>query len=383
MGALTETTNIDVSRMSEVFNGRKTAVAPRRSLKRLAASLLAATAIAGIAGLSADYWINGRFQVSTDDAYVAADSTTVAPKVSGYIKDVLVTDNQGVKAGQVLATIDDSDFRTALERAHADVASAQADIVNLQAQIEQQQQAVIAARSTLAIDQATQSFAQQEFHRFSDLVKTGYGTVQRVQQTQSAIRGANAAVDRDQAALISAQKQGDVLRAQLAKAEAALQRDLATEQQADLNESYTSIVAAVDGTVGARALRVGSYVQAGSQLMRIVPLHAVYVTANFKETQLTDVHAGQPVQVEVDTFPGVKIAGHVDSLSPASGQEFALLPPDNATGNFTKIVQRIPVKIVLEPNPAMEGKLRPGMSVEAEINTKPSASGDASRIAAR
>ncbi|TAL01304.1 MAG: HlyD family secretion protein [Rhodospirillaceae bacterium] len=390
MGALTETSNVDMSQMSGVMAGltKTDASAPRTSThrpsrKQLLVSLLTATAMAGLAGVGAEYWTTGRFQVSTDDAYVAADSTAVAPKVSGYIKDVLVADNQAVKAGQVLATIDDSDFATALERAKASVVAAEADVDNLQAQIEQQKQAVIAARSTLTADRASQSYAQQDYRRFADLLKTGYGTVQRVQQTQSAIRQADATVQRDIAAVASAEQQSGILTAQLAKANAALKGDQALEQQAELNESYTTIVAAVDGNVGARSLRVGSYVQAGTQLMQIVPLHAVYVTANYKETQLTDVHAGQPVQVEVDTFPGLKIAGHVDSLSPASGQEFALLPPDNATGNFTKIVQRIPVKIVLEPNPAIEGKLRPGMSVEAEIDTKASASDNGSQVAAR
>jgi membrane fusion protein (multidrug efflux system) len=335
--------------------------------------LLASTALAGLVGWGVHYWTHGRFEVSTDDAYVAADSTAVAPKVSGYIKDVRVTDNQQVKAGDVLAVIDDSDFNTALVRSQADVLAAQADVENLKAQIEQQQQAVVAARSTIVIDQASQAFAEQEYRRFSDLVKTGYGTVQRVQQAQSNIRQAIAAVQRDEATLAAALKQSDVLKAQLAKAEATVMRDQALEEQAQLNQGYTTIVAPVDGTVGAKSLRVGAYVQAGTQLMQIVPLHAVYVKANFKETQLTNVHPGQPVEVEVDTFPGVKIAGHVDSLSPASGQEFALLPPDNATGNFTKVVQRIPVKIMLEANADLEGKLRPGMSVEAEINTKPGA----------
>jgi len=390
MGALTDTSKVDVSQMSGVIAnmsvidaGASRTSAYRPSRKRLLVGLLAATALAGIVGVGAEYWTTGRFLVSTDDAYVTADSTAVAPKVSGYIKNVLVTDNQAVKAGQVLATIDDSDFVTAVERAKANVAAAEADVNNLQAQIEQQKQAIIVARSTLAMDQAGQSYAEQDYRRFADLLKTGYGTVQRVQQTQSAIRQADATVQRDSAALTSAEQQSGILNAQLAKANAALKGDQALEQQAEPNESYTTIVAAVDGNVGARSLRVGSYVQAGTQLMQIVPLHAVYVTANYKETQLTDVHAGQPVTIEVDTFPGVKIAAHVDSLSPASGQEFALLPPDNATGNFTKIVQRIPVKIVLDPNPAIEGKLRPGMSVEAEIDTKASESVNGSRVAAR
>lgn len=380
MKAVTEISQFDVSQMSTVDTHK----APRLAgLRKLLPPLLGATAMAVVAGFATHYWTTGRFQISTDDAYVAADSTAVAPKVSGYIKDVLVNDNQAVKAGQVLAVIDDADFVTALERAKAEVAGAEADAANLRAQIDQQKQAIVAARSTIAADRAAQAFAQQEHRRFDDLVKTGYGTVQRVQQTVSAIRQADATVAHDQAALASSIKQTDVLQAQLAKAEANLRRDQALEQQAELNASYTTITAAVDGTVGARSLRVGSYVQAGTQLMQIVPLHDVYVTANFKETQLTNVRAGQPVDVEVDTFPGVKIAGHVDSLSPASGQEFALLPPDNATGNFTKVVQRIPVKIVLDANPAIAGKLRPGMSVVAEINTKAATTGDTNQIAAR
>ena len=321
------------------------------------------------------YWTTSRFEIATDDAYVAADSTPVAPKISGYIKDVLVTDNQAVKAGDVLARIDDSDLQTALSQSKANVAAAAADIGNLKAQIEQQQQVIAAARSNITADQASQLYAQQDHSRYADLVKTGFGTVQKVQQAQSAISQANAAVQRDQAVLAGALKQSDVLRAQLTRAEAELAHDVSLQKQAELNLGYTNIVAAIDGTVGARALRTGAYVQAGTQLMQIVPLQTVYITANYKETQLTNVHAGQPVEVEVDTFPGVKIAGHVDSLSPASGQEFALLPPDNATGNFTKIVQRIPVKIALEPNSALAGRLRPGMSVESIIDTKPAAVG--------
>jgi len=336
----------------------------------------AAVAIAlGVYGW--DYWTAGRFQIATDDAYVAADSTAVAPKVSGYIKDVLVTDNQPVKAGQVLARIDDSDFQNALRQASATVASAHADVANLAAQIEQQREAVAAARSNIASDQATQTFAQQDHQRYADLVHTGYGTVQRVQQTEAAIRQANAAVQRDQANLAAALKQSDVLRAQLTKAEAVLAQDEALENQAQLNLGYTTISAAVDGTVGARSLRVGAFVQAGTQLMQIVPLSNVYISANYKETQLTDVQPGQPVTVRIDMFPGAKIVGHVDSLSPASGQEFALLPPDNATGNFTKIVQRIPVKVALDPNSEIAGRLRPGMSVEAVIDTKTAAHSNA------
>ena len=368
MVAITQISPVQTAQLSTEEPALKSPFSRRRLVTLLAAS----SALIGAVSFGWHYWTTGQFEVSTDDAYVAADSTPVAPKVSGYIKDVSVGDNQLVKAGQVLARIDDSDFQTALSQAKANVAAAVADVGNLAAQIEQQQQVIAVARSNITSDQANQLFAQQDHERYADLVKTGFGTVQKVQQSQSAISQANASVQRDLAVLAGALKQTDVLHAQLSKAEAELLHDRALEQQAELNISYTTIVAAVDGTVGARALRVGSYVQAGTQLMQIVPLQAVYVTANYKETQLTDVHPGQAVEVEVDTFPGVKIAGHVDSLAPASGQEFALLPPDNATGNFTKIVQRIPVKIALEPNAALAGRLRPGMSVESIINTKPS-----------
>jgi membrane fusion protein (multidrug efflux system) len=347
----------------------------RARAKRMTGALLAGAAVIALGAFSTHYWTTGRFLVDTDDAYVAADSTAVAPKVSGYIKDVLVTDNQPVHAGQVLARIDDADFQTAVQQADATVASAEADIANLKAQIEQQHQEIAAARSNIASDQAVQQLANQDHQRYADLVHTGYGTVQRLQQAEAAIRQANASVSRDQANLAAALKQSDVLQAQLVKAKAVLTQDEAAASQARLNLGYTTITAAIDGAVGARSLRVGSYVQAGTQLMQIVPLHQVYVTANFKETQLADVQPGQPVKVHVDSLPGVEIAGTVDSLAPASGQQFALLPPDNATGNFTKIVQRIPVKIALDQTAETAGRLRPGMSVEAEIDTKASAPG--------
>lgn len=344
---------------------------PRLTRKKALGLLLGAAAAVGIIAGSVDYITTGRFEQTTDDAYVAADSTAIAPKVSGYVKDVLVTDNQPVKAGDVLAHIDDADFRTALAQAEANLDAARADVANLKAQIEQQKQTVAAAHSNLASDKAAQALAQQDHTRYADLMQQGYATVQRVQQTEAVIRQTDAAVARDQALIAGALKQSEGLIAQLAKAEAAVARDEALVRQARLNLGYTTLTAPVDGTVGARSLRVGAFVAAGTQLAQVVPLHAVYVTANFKETQLTHVQPGQKVAVEVDTFPGVKIEGHVESLSPASGQEFALLPPDNATGNFTKIVQRIPVKIALEPTPSLTGKLRPGMSVEAVIDTKP------------
>ena len=320
-----------------------------------------------------DYWTVGRFEVSTDDAYVQADNTTVAPKVSGYLDQVQVGDNQQVKAGQTLAHIDDRDFRTALDQSKADVAAAGADIASKQAALETQQSIIEAARATIAVDQANEIYAEQDDKRYATLAASGAGSVQNAQQAASRIAVARASVARDTAALTTAVKQVDLLKADLAHAEATLAHDRAAQAQAELNLSYTTIVASVDGVVANRTLRVGQYVQAGTQLLAVVPTSEAYIVANYKETQLTDVHAGQAVEVEVDMFPGRKFRGHVDSVAPASGQEFALLPPDNATGNFTKIVQRIPVKIVLDDTSALADILHPGMSVYPTIVTKPAA----------
>ncbi|RFB85783.1 hemolysin D [Rhizobium leguminosarum bv. trifolii] len=338
--------------------------------------LLGATAIVLIAATAYcghNYWTVGRFEISTDDAYVKADNSTVAPKVSGYLVDVLVSDNQSVKAGQPLARIDDRDFRAALDQAKADVAAAEATFNAKQASLDIQQSTIAAARATVEVDKANETFAEQNNKRYANLATNGYAPVQTAQQAASAIAAAQATIIRDSAALDAAVKQVDLLNAELAQAKAALARSQAVQHQAELNLSYATIAAPVDGTVGNRTLRVGQYVQAGTQLMSVVPTNAVYVIANYKETQLTDVRAGQPVDIEVDTFPGRTYRGHVDSLAPASGQEFALLPPDNATGNFTKVVQRIPVKIVLDGQ-AAHGDLRPGMSVQPSIDTKADAS---------
>src|SRR4051794_34799225 len=341
----------------------------RNHLKKVALGLAVVAGIAGVADYGRYYWTTGRYLVSTDDAYVKADFTTIAPKVSGYIAEVVVSDNQTVKTGQVLAQIDQSDFRAALAQADADVEAARATIANLDAQIALQQSLIEQARAQIASADAALAFARQDGARYQELMRTGYGTVQRAEQADTQLRQKTAESDQAKAGLIAAEKKIDVLRTERAKAEATLAHSQAVVEQAKLNLGYTVIRAPVDGTVGARSLRVGQYVQAGTQLMAVVPLHSVYVVANFKETQLTDVRAGQPVEVEVDGFPGIKLHGVVDSLAPASGLEFALLPPDNATGNFTKIVQRIPVKVVFD-NDSLAGLLRPGMSVEPTIDTR-------------
>jgi membrane fusion protein, multidrug efflux system len=336
-------------------------------LRRIAFAGIAIAALSGAAWYGWDYWTVGRFLVSTDDAYVKADNTTIAPKVSGYLSAVLVGDNERVKAGQVLARIDERDFKVALNQAKADVEAAHAAVASKRAQLDVQQAVIEAAKATLDVDTAIQTFAAQENKRYTDLATTGYGSVQNAQQAQSRNAGAQAAVQRDTANLASAQKQVELLKAEITQAVAATARAEAIEQQAELNLGYTTITAPIDGVVGNRTLRIGQFVQAGTQLMSLVPATGAYVVANFKETQLTFVRKGQKADISVDMFPGQVVHGHVDSLAPASGQEFALLPPDNATGNFTKVVQRIPVKILLDQTPI---ELRPGMSVIPTIDTQ-------------
>jgi membrane fusion protein (multidrug efflux system) len=341
----------------------------QKAVKRAALALALVLGIAAAADFGYGYATTGRYLETTDDAYVKADSTIISPKVSGYIAQVQVGDNEKVKAGQLLARIDDRDFKAALDQAHADVNASEAAVRNLDAQISLQAPIIEQGTADVAAAEANLQFAQEEQARYDGLMKTGSGTIQRAQQTDAALREKAAQLQHGKSGLLAAHRKVDVLTTDRAKAVAQLDRARAVEAQAALNLSYTQITAPVDGTVGARSLRVGQYVQAGTQLMAVVPLDAVYVVANFKETQLTHVRNGQPVEIEIDSFHGTKLRGHVDSLSPASGLEFALLPPDNATGNFTKIVQRVPVKIVLDDH-TLTGLLRPGMSAEPTINTK-------------
>jgi len=232
-----------------------------------------------------------------------------------------------------------------------------------------QQSVIDQEKANIAATEAALKFAQEDSARYQILAKSGAATVQHAQQAEATLSEKTAQLQGDRAGLLAAAKKVDVLTTERSKSDAQLDHSRAAEHQAELNLSYTTITAPVAGTAGARSLRVGQFVQAGTQLMAVVPLDAAYIVANFKETQLAHIRAGQPVAVAVDGFPGVTLQGHVDSLSPASGLEFALLPPDNATGNFTKIVQRVPVKIVLDDADAA-GLLRSGMSVEPAVDTK-------------
>jgi len=317
-----------------------------------------------------NYLLVGQFLVSTDDAYIAAYSSLTAAKVSGYVTDVAVNDNQPVTKGQLLVRIDPRDYQNALDTAQAGLTSAQADMANDEAMLALQASKIAAAQAAVQGDEAKLAFAEQNQRRYATLSAKGASPVQTTDQAETDLRTARAALAADQASLQAAQRQVDVLKAQLAAARANAAQAQAQLAQAQLNLEYTAIRAPFDGVVGNKTVAVGDYLQPGTQIMAVVPLSQVFVLANYKETQITHIRPGQSVKISVDGFPGLKVRGHVDSIDPASGQEFALLPPDNATGNFTKIVQRVPVKILLDLTPEETGKLRPGMSVEPEIDTR-------------
>ncbi len=304
---------------------------------------------------------------STNDAYVQADFTLVAPRIAGQISDVFVDDNQSVKAGQLLVRIDDRDFRAALMSAEADVVAAKASVANYDAEIARQPSLIEQARATLRSDDASIGFARANAARYQNLSEAGAGTAQEQQHASSTLAEQLAQQAHDKAALSTAEQNVDVLRTQRDKAAGALARAEAALEQARLNLSYTEIHAPVDGKVGRRSARVGAFVTPGAPVLAIVPLSDAYVVANFQENQLAHMRPGQPVRIKVDSFPGVVIQGRVDSLAPATGVSFAPIAPDNATGNFTKIVQRVPVKITIDRGQEAASALSVGLSVEAEV----------------
>lgn len=305
----------------------------------------------------------------TDNASVQADFTLVAPRVAGQLAELRVKDHQQVKAGDLLAVIDDRDWKVAAQSAQANVAAAQAAIAGLQAQLRRQTALIRQAAATVSADEAAIRLAQANWRRYRDLAGDGAGSRQEAQQADAQLRIHQAARERDVAAHSAARLQVDILQADLAKAQATLAQGEAALAGARLNLSHTRIVAPISGTVGRRTARVGAYVTAGSPLLALVPLDALYVTANYRETQLARLRPGQPVSIAVDTLPGVALKGRVASLAPASGLSFAPVAPQNATGNFTKVVQRLPVRIELEPGQPALGKLRVGMSVQATVAT--------------
>ncbi|KWT94130.1 MULTISPECIES: HlyD family secretion protein [unclassified Variovorax] len=320
---------------------------------RITAVAIAASAIVG-AFLILNQPESGAAEQSTDDAYVRADFTVVAPQVAGVVSQVAVDDHQQVQAGEPLVHIDDRALRIAVDAAKATVDS-------LQAQLARQQSAITQARAAVAAARANLKLAQANRHRFANLARDGSGTVQAQEQAEAQWDVQRATREREQAGLRAAEQQVAILRAELEKAEAA-------KANAELNLSYASVVAPVSGVIAQRKARVGGYARIGDPLLTLVPLDALYVEANLRETQSARVRVGQPVDITVDALPGVRLKGRVESLGPASGVSFSPVPPHNATGNFTKIVQRLPVRIHLVAGQGDAHRLRVGMSVRPRID---------------
>jgi membrane fusion protein (multidrug efflux system) len=317
-----------------------------------------------------DYLTVGRFLVSTDDAYVQAYNTTIAAKVAGYVASVPVTDNTHVRAGDVIATIDDGDYRLAVDSAREKVATQEATVARMAHQITAQEAAVEQTKTQLVSAQAAATRTELELARQTALVARDASSRQLLEQAQANRDQAVAGVQGAQAAIDSAAANVEVLKGQRQEAISTLDELKTALAKAERDFSFTVIRAPIDGVIGNRAVQVGDYVQTGQRLASLVPLDEVYVTANFKETQLVRLKPGQPVSIAADALPEHDIHGTVESFSPASGAVFSLLPPDNATGNFTKIVQRLPVRIHVPAEVAREGLLRPGMSVVVSVNTK-------------
>lgn len=341
----------------------------KASARRLMAA--GAMALAGLAAIGYGYhwWTSARYVQSTDDAYVGGDVTVIGAKVGGYIAEVAVTDNQSVRAGDLLVRIDDRDYRAALAKAEGAVAAQQALLANLDATARLQEAVIAQARAGIASANADTVRARDDQLRYASLVAKQAVSIQSSQKADSDYKQAAANGEKARASLLASQRQLDVIGTQKQQAQAALAQAMAERDLARLNVGYTELRAPVDGTVGNRRARVGAFAGAGSQLLSIVPASGLWVDANFKEGQLAHMRPGMPVEIEADVLPGRVFHGQVASLAPATGAQFSVLPAENATGNFTKIVQRVPVRIRLDDRDARLGLLRPGLSVVAQVNT--------------
>jgi membrane fusion protein (multidrug efflux system) len=341
-----------------------------RPIRKIIAMILLPLIALGAGWYGYNWWMVGRYLVSTDDAYIKADNATLAAKVSGYVASVEVSDNAHVAANDVIARIDDGDYRLAVQSTRDNVASQQATIERIRRQVTAQEAALDQANAQFASAQAGAQRAAAELQRQQDLAKRDFASRQTLEQAEAANAQAVASVDSAKAAIEAAKAQIEVVKAQEREAEGVLKQLQTAQAKAERDLSFTVIRAPFNGVVGNRAMQPGDYVQPGQRLASLVPLDAVYIDANFKETQLGDLKPGQPVDIEVDAVPGHVFHGHVVSFAPASGSVFSLLPPDNATGNFTKVVQRIPVRVRVDRQAGEQDLLRPGMSVVVSVNTK-------------
>ena len=339
----------------------------RRGRQLVLALLGLAVAVAGLR-YAERWWRIGRFTEKTDDAYVGGDVTVIAPKVAGFITDIRVRDNQRVRSGELLVKLDDREYRAALAKAQATVAGQEARLANLDATRRLQLALIAQVRPAIAAADADIVRTHDDQVRYRQLRASEAISVQDLQKAEADYTKGLASGESARATLLSAQRQLEVIDTQKRQAEAALAGAVAEQETAQLNLGYTELRAPVDGTVGNRSARLGSFAVVGAQLISLVPDQGLWVDANFKESQLPHVQSGFPALVRADVAPGRVFHGRVLSLAPATGAQFSVLPPENATGNFTKIVQRVPVRIELEADGAVLGVLRPGLSVTASVS---------------
>jgi len=317
------------------------------------------------------WWLVGRFMQSTDDAYLQADSVTVAPKVSGYVTDVYVGDNVSVKAGDPLVRLDSRQYQAALDQAQATIDARKADILRAQAGVPQQLAAIEQAKAQQQVAALNNRHTEDEVRRYGPLATTGAESGDQLSILVTNRDQAHATLAADTAALDQAQARMADLDAQLAQARAQLEAAQASARQAQLDMQDTLIRSSLAGRIGDRTVRVGQYAQPGTRMMSVVPVQSIYLTANFKETQVGRMRAGQHASLHVDALSGADLRGVVDSFAPGTGSQFALLPPENATGNFTKIVQRVPVRIRIDTDAQTRKLLVPGLSVTVDVDTRP------------
>jgi membrane fusion protein (multidrug efflux system) len=319
-----------------------------------------------------DIWESDSRHQTTDDAYLQSDLTPIAAKVAGYVRAMPVQDYERVHKGQVLAEIVDDDYRATVDQLAASVSAAAAQIEALKAQQGLQGANVQASKSSVSAISANVAQNTRDLARQQVLFKTGSSSTEAAEKLQTLEAQLAAQLQQAEAQANAASRQLSVLAAQQAQAEAALAGQKASLELAKINLAYTRIVAPSDGVIGQRQIKPGQFVSVGGQITSLTPLPNVWVIANYKETQLTHMAAGEKAEVRVDTFPGRVLRGHVLAFAPGAGSQFALLPPDNATGNFTKVVQRVAVKIAIDDADGLVDKLRPGMSVVATVETRES-----------
>ncbi|TPW27583.1 HlyD family secretion protein [Pararhizobium mangrovi] len=342
----------------------------KRGLRKMLLPIIGLALLAGGAYYGYHYWTVGRFIVSTDDAYVQADIAALAPKIQGYVASVNFTENQQVKAGDVLVRLEDGDYRIALEQAKAAVKSQQQTLNRIQAQEKAAEASVAQAQAEKQASQATADNAKSTADRARSLLKTRVASQSEVDNADAALASASAKLTGADAQIAAAKANVGVLKAQYAEAESQIPSLKLAIDQAERNLNQTVLRAPYDGVVGNRAVETGDFVSAGQKLAALVPMKKLYIRANLKETQLAGVVPGEKATISVDALDGHTIEGTVASIAPASGSVFSLLPSDNATGNFTKVVQRVPVRIELPKDALDSGRLRAGLSVVADIDTR-------------